>query len=100
MAGVLLQLLAIAYAIDGIVSAIAYWPTIKDLLNRTPSANTTSYVIWTITATITFLYSIFILSDGLFRFVSGMNFLACALIFILRMRLNVRQKKTKKRKPR
>ncbi len=97
MDSIFLKILAIAYAGVGIVSTIAYWPTIKDLLKHTRSANTSSYVLWTITGGITFLYSIFILPDTLFRFVSGMAFLACAVILVLCLRPNARHKKKERR---
>lgn len=97
MESIFLKLLALAYAVVGIVSTIAYWPTIKDLLAHTRSANTSSYVLWTVTGGITFLYSIFILPDTLFRFVSGMAFLACAVILLLCLRPGVRKRTVTKR---
>lgn len=87
MADLLLQLLSLAYASVGIVSAIAYYPTIKDLFKKKPSANVNSYLLWTITSTIAFLYSLIILDDLLFRFVSAVNFFACLLILILSLRI-------------
>ena len=58
------QLLIIAYASTGIVATIGYFPTIKDLwIHKRKSANIASYIIWTITTGIAFLYSLFILPD-------------------------------------
>lgn len=83
-----LHLLSLAYGSVGIVALIAYFPTIKDLLHhKKKSANTASFIIWTATSGISFLYSIFVLPDPLFRFVSGVNFLACATVSILSLRL-------------
>ena len=88
MKEILLQTLTIAYAGVGVVALIAYWPTIKDLYyHKKPSANTVSYILWTTTTGIAFLYSLFILPDLLFRIVSGINFGACALVLFLRIRL-------------
>lgn len=83
----LLQLLAFAYGTTGVVGAIAYWPTIKDLYAGKPSANVSSFFLWTLTTAITFLYSIFILPDPFFIFVSTTNFAACVLILVLSLRL-------------
>ncbi len=88
MKEILLQLLIIAYGGVGIVGAIAYWPTINDLWHHKKlSANETSYLLWTATSGIAFLYSLFILQDLLFRIVSGLNFVACAVILLLSVRL-------------
>ncbi|MDP1760440.1 MAG: hypothetical protein Q8L01_03295 [Candidatus Woesebacteria bacterium] len=88
MKEILLQALIIAYGGVGIVGFIAYWPTIKDLyFHKKPSANISSYVLWTATSGIAFLYSLFILPDLLFRAVSGMNFIACTIVLFLSIRL-------------
>lgn len=79
-----LKSIILAYATVGIIAALGYIPTIKDLwLHKKPSANTNSYIIWTASSGITVLYSIFILPDLLFQIVSWVNFLACATILIL-----------------
>lgn len=83
MKEILVSILIIAYAAEGVVSVIAYWPTIKDLLSGKKSANATSYFIWTACSGIAFLYSLFILPDFLFQIVSGINFGACAIILLL-----------------
>ena len=87
MKEIMLQIIRVAYASVGVIGLMAYWPTIKDLYYKKPSANTTSYVLWTTTAVISVLYSVFILSDLLFRLVAGMNFFACASVLFLRIRL-------------
>lgn len=85
---VLTQALIVAYAGVGVLVTVGYLPTMKDLyFHRKKSANTQSYLIWTVCTAITLLYSIFILPDTLFRLVSGLNFLCCALILALCLRL-------------
>ncbi|MBI4173699.1 MAG: hypothetical protein HY519_03180, partial [Candidatus Aenigmarchaeota archaeon] len=83
----LIQVIALAYGAVGVIATIAYWPTVKDLLRNRPSANLESYLIWTLTTGVTFLYSIFVLPDFLFRMVSFLNFAACATIALLSVRL-------------
>jgi uncharacterized protein with PQ loop repeat len=87
MKEILMQALIIAYAGVGVVGLIAYWPTIKDLYHQKPSANISSYMLWTATAGIGFLYSLFILPDLLLRIVVGMNFGACSLVLFLRLKI-------------
>ena len=84
MKELLLQALVIAYGTTGIVGLVGYWPTIKDLCHhKKPSANISSYILWSSTGGIGFLYAIFILPDLLLRFVSGINFFACLIVLIL-----------------
>ena len=88
MQELLIQLLKIGYAGVGVLALVGYWPTIKDLYHhKVASANVASYVIWTTCWGIAFLYSIFILPDLLFQFVSWTGFLACAIILFLSLRL-------------
>jgi hypothetical protein len=94
----LVKILSVAYASVGVVSLIAYYPTVKDLYYyEKPSANAISYIIWTVTSCITFLYSLFAIHDMLFMIVSGTNFLACALILSLRLRLEFIHKEERAR---
>lgn len=89
MEGVLLNVLRVTYAAVGIIVVVGYWPTIKDLyFYKKKSANSVSYLIWCIAAGIVLLYSLFILSDLLFRIVSFINFLSCLVILILSLRLH------------
>ena len=87
MKELLLQSLVIIYGITGIIGIVAYLPTIKDLFKGKASANVMSYLIWTTTAGIGFLYSLFILSDNLLRIVLGLNFLSCLIVLILRIKI-------------
>ncbi len=80
--------LTIAYLGAGIICCIAYFPTITDLYcYKKASANMTTYLLWTITALITFLYSFFILPDILFRIISVANFICCLLVLLLSIRI-------------
>jgi len=90
MTELFLQVLLVAYASVSVVAALAYLPTVRDLLHRKVSANIASYSMWTATSGVTFLYSLFILPDFLFRLVSGVNFGSCALILFLCAKLKYR----------
>ena len=84
----LIGALTALYACVGFISAMGYWPTIKDLyFHKRKSANTKSYALWTVSTGISFLYGLFILQDTLFRIVSGMSFIFCATILLLSIRL-------------
>ncbi len=84
MKPVLSQSLAIMYGCSGIIGFIAYWPTIRDLSKyKKQSANLISYFIWGITTGITFLYALFMITDILFKIISGINFGACLTILVL-----------------
>ncbi len=83
-----LQLLRFAYGAVGLITFIAYFPTIKDLyVYKKPSANISSYILWTTTSGIALLYGLFILSDMLFISVSAVSFFACAIVLVLSIRL-------------
>lgn len=80
--------LVMAYMGAGVICCIAYFPTIRDLYcYKKRSANKTTYLLWTITASITLLYSCFILTDRLFKLISVANFICCLLILLLSTRL-------------
>lgn len=88
MKELLFDSISMAYAATGFVSLIGYWPTIKDLYHhKKPSANISSYILWSATAGIGFLYAIFVLPDLPLRFVYGVNFFACLTVLILSLRL-------------
>jgi len=91
-----IQILSLAYASVGVVSFIAYIPTMKDLYYHTArSANINSYIIRTTTTAITLLYSLFVLQDFLFRMISFLSFGACLTVLILWLRWKTRRKKSK-----
>jgi hypothetical protein len=88
MKELLLQILIVCYAFVGVMVVVGYWPTIRDLYHhKKKGANIKSYVIWTLTSAISFLYALFILSDLLLRIVVGLNFASCALVLLLSINL-------------
>jgi len=87
----LLILITFLYATTGIIAIIGYIPTIRDLTKRTASANIYSYIIWTFSSCITFLYALLIISDLLLEIVTGLNFVSCATILILALRLKYKK---------
>lgn len=93
MKEIFLEILILAYAGAGILGLVAYWPTIKDLYYKKPSANIPSYILWVMTTGIATLYGIFILPDILFIAVSGANFIACALVLFLSFTLKYKKGK-------
>lgn len=90
MEKLLIELLIIAYGAMSVVNLIAYWPTIKDLWHKKPSANLASYRIWTFQYVVTLLYAIFILQDLLFITITICNLIACGVIWVLTFRLKHR----------
>lgn len=81
------SLLIGSYGIVGILSLGGYVATVRDLhFKKRMTANPISYLIWTLTGGITFLYSLFVLPDVIFRFVSGLSFFSCLLILMLSLR--------------
>jgi hypothetical protein len=94
MQDTLLKIIIVAYAAVGLIEIIGYIPTIKDLwYHKKKSANISSYAIWTSCSVVTFLYSLFILPDLLFRIVSGVTLACCAVILLLSLILKLRHKK-------
>jgi hypothetical protein len=87
MQEIFIRILAVAYGSVGIIGIVAYWPTVKDLIRKKPSANTSSYFIWMATSLITLLYSLFVVHDLLFQLVSGAYLIANGTIFLLRLRI-------------
>lgn len=88
MTETLIKILIIGYAATAILDILGYWPTIKDLYkHKKPSANATSYWLWTLTTGTAFLYSLFILPDLLFQIVSGAMFISNFVILVLIIRL-------------
>lgn len=79
--------LTFLYGISWLISMIAYFPTIKDLMKGIPSANFYTYALWFLYYLISVLYWIFILKDWLFIVVSGFDalFLLCIVILIIRI---------------
>ena len=89
--GIILIIIAFLYASTGIIATIGYLPTIRDLIKKIASANIHSYIIWTFCAGITFLYSLLVISDLLLQIVTGLNFVSCAIILILALKLKYKK---------
>ncbi len=83
----LLEILTILYIGGGIISIIAYWPTIKDLINKKPSANITTYAEWTVGSAVSLLYGMFVSPDMLYRIMSVLYFVLSALVLLLAVNL-------------
>ncbi len=82
-----LAIIIFLYAATGVLSFVAYLPTIQDLLRKKSSANSASYVLWTATGVIGMLYGLFVLHDPLYNVVTFLHLVACAAILLLRLRL-------------
>lgn len=87
MSDLFLAMLKVAYGAGGIVTFVGFFPTIRDLWRRKPSANVSTYVVWSITTFLTLLYAMLIVKDLLFSFVIGLQLAACAVVLVLRLRL-------------
>ena len=87
MQEILTQALILAYGSTGIVGVVAYWPTIKDLWNKRPSANSRSCFVWVGTNGVTWLYGLFILKDIPFIFISSLYLIANTTVLFLRLRI-------------
>ena len=84
-----LQVLTFLYSIGGIVTFLGFVPTMRDLWKKKPSANITTYLIWTVTTFFTSLYGIFILQNLIFNIVINLQLFACFIVLVLRMRLSM-----------
>ena len=82
-----LTALTVLFGLGGIVTFVGFFPTIRDLWNRKPSANAISYWAWGGTTLVTSLYGIFILHDLAFNIVINLQLLACIIVLVLRLRL-------------
>jgi len=91
MNNTLVNLLILAYASTGIVATLGYWPTIKALYeDKSANTNIPSYIVWTFTQAIAFMYVIVIVPDLLLIIVTGISFVSCVLILILSIELKLR----------
>jgi len=83
----LISTITALYWLAWIITFIGYFPTIKDLLKWKPSANLSTYWMWTGTMLVTFLYAILVNGDIMFIIVVWLQLLACIIIFFLRLRI-------------
>jgi hypothetical protein len=90
-----IKLLTVAYGAGGIVTFLGFMPTVRDLWNKKPSANTWTYIIWTTTTVLTSLYGFFVLQNLIFNIVINLQLAACTIVLILRVRLAIQTKNLK-----
>ena len=93
MNGLVIIILSFLYTFGGIIVAAGYFPTIKDLIKKKPSANILSYLIWAFCATTASLYAIFVVSDLLLIIVTSLNLIPILTTLILALRLKIKSKK-------
>jgi hypothetical protein len=84
---ILLTIIAFLYVSTTIITTIGYIPTIRDLTKKIASVNLHSYIVWTFTSCIAFLYALLIISDLFLEIVTGLNFVSCAIILIFALKL-------------
>lgn len=91
MSNIFLSALKIAYGVGGMVTFAGFFPTIRDLWKGKPSANVSTYVVWSTTTFLTLLYAMLVVHDLLFSFVIGLQLVACGAVLVLRVRLKWQQ---------
>jgi len=87
-----IYILTAIYGICGVVTFAGFVPTMIDLWRKKPSANISTYALWTITMFFTTLYALFINKDLVFIGVASAQLFACFVILVLRIRLNYTKK--------
>ena len=80
-------ILTFIYGIGGIITFAGFIPTMIDLWKKKPSANITTYIVWTATTLVNSLYGFFILQNLVFNIVINIQLFACLVVLILRIRL-------------
>jgi hypothetical protein len=69
----LINLVRVLYGATGIITIIGYMPTIRGLLRRDPCANSSSYLIWTLTSLVSLAYAALVISDLLLSLMALLN---------------------------
>jgi uncharacterized protein with PQ loop repeat len=87
-----IYIVSILYSIGGTISLMAYIPTIRDLWQGKPSANISSYMVWSMSSFFSVLYGYFVLQDLLFNVMTTINFVVCLLVLALVIRLRLKSK--------
>jgi len=82
-----LPAITLLYSLGGIVTFAGFFPTMRDLWKKKPSANIWTYIIWAVTTFLTLLYAAFVVKDLVFSIVISLQLAACLVILVLRMRL-------------
>ena len=83
----IIKALILLYACTGIISSMAYLPTIKDQMHGKKSATTSSYLLWTMTGLVSLLYALIIIKDFWLIVVNALSFVFCAIILVLALML-------------
>ncbi len=91
MKDILLNVLTVLYGAGGIVTFLGFLPTIKDLYVGKPSANTWTYMTWTVTTLLASLYGLFILRNFTFNIVINLQLAACIAVLVLSIRLQLQK---------
>lgn len=79
----LLNALIFLYACTGIISSLAYLLTIREQLRGKKSATISSYLLWTVTGFVSFLYALIVIQDFLLTTINALSFALCAIILLL-----------------
>ena len=87
-----IPIITFLYSIGGIITFLGFVPTMKDLWQEKPSANISTYVIWTTTTIVTSLYGLFVLKNMVFNVVINLQVAACLIVLILSVRLKYMKK--------
>ena len=90
-----ITILTTIYWVSGILSMIAYFPTIRDLRKRIPSANIYTYILWFCYYIIALVYGIFVLKDKVFLMITSLDLTIILFIIFLICRLKYLNKKQK-----
>ena len=85
-----IKIIILLYACTGIISSLAYLPTVRDQLHGKRSATTSSYSIWVLTGFVSFLYAFVVIQDFLLTAVNALSFILCVIILILALRLDTK----------
>ena len=88
-----IYIITFLYGIGGIATFFGFIPTMIDLWKNKPSANITTYIVWTLTTFATSLYGFFVLKNFVFNIVINLQLLACLIILTLSIRLKLIQQK-------
>jgi len=90
-----ITILTTIYGVSGIISMIAYLPTIKDLRKKIPSANIYTYILRFCYYIIALVYGIFVLKDKVFLMITSLDLSIILVIISLICRLKYLTKKQK-----
>ena len=90
MEKILVMIITAAYSAGGIATFVGFVPTMRDLILKKPSANISTYVVWSLTTFFTALYAMFVVKDLVFAVVINLQLLACATVLGLRIRLKLK----------